>query len=86
MKLRQRKHLWASSTLKIVEFTSYAKKHPGRVFEGANMTHVKYKVPRSVDNVHLNTEGYDMLGEETWQVLKNVFAKYKLDLAGGKAM
>eukprot|EP00944_MAST-04C_sp_MAST-4C-sp1_P011518 g11518.t1 len=62
------------------------KEHPGRVFEGANMTHVKYKVPRSVDNVHLNTEGYDMLGEETWQVLKNVFAKYKLDLAGEKAM
>jgi lysophospholipase L1-like esterase len=60
------------------------RENPGRVFEGANMTHVKYKTPRSVDNVHLNTDGYNTLANEVWPILKNVFARYKLDLAKKK--
>ena len=45
------------------------------------MTHTKYKAPRIVDNVHLNTEGYNMLANEVWPVLKKCFARYALDLA-----
>ena len=34
---------------------------------------------------NVNTDGYNMLANEVWPILKNVFARYKLDLAKKKS-
>ena len=61
--------------------TGLVAEFPGKVFVGANLTHVQYTRHRILDNIHLNTYGYELLYKELLPIVKKAVYRVQLDVA-----
>ncbi len=61
--------------------TGLVDEFPGKVFVGANLTHVQHTRHRILDNIHLNTYGYELLYKELLPIVKKAVYRVQLDVA-----